>query len=184
MKEIWLKSFGAKPVVSWHCDKLHCTVVLEEYLVLNGRGKYYICNWNEWMYESNKTCACTEEICAGSLWSQHSVDQTWERRSGEQGRFLLEVKYLLLTLLKFRKLFLLFPGPTLQAALLEMTQTGHGRRLDQFSRARRSSYRLRTERTTSIQNTRFHLGKVTAFNLMWIHLKAASILGNVKCGIN
>lgn len=76
--------------------------------------------------------------------SRGKVSESERQSADSRVQLLLEVEYLLLTLLELWEFLLLFPAPALQAALLQVPQTGRRRRLHQFGGARRSAYRLRT----------------------------------------
>lgn len=76
--------------------------------------------------------------------SRGKVSESARQSADSRVQLLLEVEYLLLTLLELWEFLLLFPAPALQAALLQVPQTGSGRWLHQFGGARRSAYRLRT----------------------------------------
>lgn len=72
------------------------------------------------------------------------VSESEHQSADSRVQLLLEVEYLLLTLLELWGHLLLFPAVALQAALLQVPQTGRSRWLHQFGGARRSAYRLRT----------------------------------------
>lgn len=76
--------------------------------------------------------------------SRGKVSESERQSADSRAQLLLEVEYLLLTLLELWEFLLLFPAAALQAALLQVPQTGRGRWLHQFGGARRSAYRLRT----------------------------------------